>query len=393
MANPIIGARIKALREQRGLSQDGLARLFGFKDRQTVSAIETSERRVSADELLLLVDKLGVSLDYFTDPFRLDGEGRFSWRQTGLPPERLSVYERSASRWIAAFRRMAPEVGRKIPLLRHSLPLTRQNSFEEAAAAGERFSAEFRLGETPAASLRATMEEQLGLLVLMVDAVKGISGAACRLPEFDTVLINRNEVPGRRHFDLAHELFHILTWDEMTPEHVEAATETGGNRVEQLANTFASALLMPAAEVDQFVNWSALKRDALIWTLNWLADALGVTASALKWRLVGLRRISRAQAQGIPDAELRNNGQALAKVESPPVRFFRMTPSTWMSEMAPVATVEPPPLFSKPFAEVIARGLGDGRISARKAADLLDLTIDDLPDLFRSHEIEAAVEL
>src|SRR3979411_1612637 len=105
----LINARIKALRAERGLSQDDLARLFGFKDRQTVSAIETGERRVSAEELLLAVEKLGASLDYFTDPFRLDGEGRFSWRQTGLRPERLSAYEREAGRWIAAFRRIAPE--------------------------------------------------------------------------------------------------------------------------------------------------------------------------------------------------------------------------------------------------------------------------------------------
>ena len=111
MSTTLIGTRIKALREQCGLSQDDLARVFGFKDRQTVSAIETGERRVSAEELLLAVEKLGVSLDYFSDPFLLVGEGRFSWRQTGLRPERLSAYERNAGRWIAAFRRMAPEVG------------------------------------------------------------------------------------------------------------------------------------------------------------------------------------------------------------------------------------------------------------------------------------------
>ena len=78
---------------------------------------------------------------------------------------------------------------------------------------------------------------------------------------------------------------------------------------------------------------------------------------------------------------------------APPVALFRMTPSNWMSEIAPVAAVEPPPLFSKPFAEVLARALDDGRISARRAADLLDLTVDDLPDLFRDHGIEATVEL
>ena len=94
--------------------------------------------------------------------------------------------------------------------------------------AGERFVAEFSLGEVPAIGLAEVMERDLGILVLMVDADDGISGAACRLPELDAVLIARREVVGRRHFDLAHELFHILTWDAMPPEHSEEAMETGG---------------------------------------------------------------------------------------------------------------------------------------------------------------------
>src|ERR1700676_4519582 len=112
----LIGARIKALREERKLSQDDLARLFGFKDRQTVSAIETGERRVSADELVIAIEKLGASLEYFTDPFMLVGEGTFSWRQTNVGPQRLLAYERNAGRWIAAFRVIAPQVGHAAPL-------------------------------------------------------------------------------------------------------------------------------------------------------------------------------------------------------------------------------------------------------------------------------------
>src|ERR1700751_473471 len=150
MTTNLIGARIKALREERKLSQDDVARLFGFKDRQTVAAIETGERRVSAEELVIAVEKLGASLDYFTDPFLLVGEGRFSWRQTDVGPQRLSAYERSAGRWIAAFRAIAPQVGRPPPLLRRALGITRQQSFEDAMEAGERFVAEFRLGDVPA---------------------------------------------------------------------------------------------------------------------------------------------------------------------------------------------------------------------------------------------------
>src|SRR5258705_11029478 len=78
----LISARIKALREEKGLSQDDLARLFGFKDRQTVSAIETGERRLTADELLFAVQKLGASPDYFTNPVLLVGDGKCSWRQS-----------------------------------------------------------------------------------------------------------------------------------------------------------------------------------------------------------------------------------------------------------------------------------------------------------------------
>ena len=70
MTTRLIGTRIKALREERKLSQDDLARLFGFKDRQTVSAIETGARRVTADELVLAVEKLHAPLDYFTVPAR-----------------------------------------------------------------------------------------------------------------------------------------------------------------------------------------------------------------------------------------------------------------------------------------------------------------------------------
>src|ERR1700730_16490752 len=252
MTTNLIGTRIKALREERKLSQDDLGRLFGFKERQTVSAIENGERRVSAEELLIAVEKLGAPLDYFTDPFLLVGEGRFSWRQTDVGPQRLTAYENSAGRWIAAFRAIAPQVGRAAPLLRRTLGLARHQSYEDAMQAGDRFAVEFKLGDVPATRLVEVMERGLGILVLMVDAFQGISGAACRLPELDVVLINRHEVPGRRHFDLGHELFHILTSDTMPPEHSEESRETGGNRVEQLANNFASAVLMPMPVLDRF---------------------------------------------------------------------------------------------------------------------------------------------
>lgn len=367
-ASTRLGARLRAAREQRGLSQDQLAELFGFNDRQTVSAIETGERRLSASELILAVQKLGISLDDLVDPFRLMGEGRFSWRQTNVTPRRLESFEAVAGRWIAAFREIAPQVGQQAPLLRRTLGLHKGSTFDEAMAAGERFAEDFKLGDVPAARLAEVMERELLILVLMVDAAGGVSGAACRLPELDAVLINRKEVAGRRHFDLAHELFHLLTWDAMPPEHVEEASETGRGRVEQLANNFASALLMPRAVLARHGDWSRLPEgDALVRRLKSVAKALQVTATALKWRLVALGHLSTKAARGIDDRLLRSD-EAKAKTDLPA-------------------------LFSRRFMEVLAYAIDQGRVSARRVADLVGLTLEDLSDLFAQHGVKNPFEL
>ena len=364
MANPLIGRRLKALREERRVSQDDLARLLGFKDRQTVSAIETGARRVTAEELVLAVEKLDVPLDYFTDPFQLIGEGRFSWRHTDAEPHSLGDYERSAGRWIAAYRTLAAQLGRQTPLMRRALGLARHSRFEDAMLAGERFAAQFGLGDTPATRLIDVMEREFGILVLSVDAHDGISGAACRLPELDAVLIARHKVEGRRHFDLAHELFHILTWDTMPPNHSEQARETGGNRVEQLANSFASALLMPASALKSPGAWSQLSGTELVTRLNAMADALHVTSSALRWRLVDLRELKPSTARSLPEKALRHNGRR-------------------------IPTGPTPPLFSRPFLEVLSLAIEQGHLSVRRLARLLDLPLDDISDLFESHGLDS----
>ena len=354
--------RIKALRIERGLSQDDLARLFGFRDRQTVSAIETGVRRLSADELVLAVEKLDVPLDYFTDPFLLVGEGRFSWRRDGAAADMLDAYERRAGPWIAAYRALAPKVGREPPLLRRTLSLESGARLEDAARAGERFACEFGLGDVPAARLAGVMERDFDILVLMVDAEPGISGAACRLPDLDAVLIARHELPGRRHFDLAHELFHILTWDTLPPARLETDVEAGGKKVERLANRFAAALLMPAPALERFGRWSHLAEDHLIARLNAVATELQVSSSALRWRLVELGEVDDATARGLPEAALHRNGGAVAE-DCPPI------------------------LFSQPFVEVLGLALEQGHLSMRRAATLLDLTFEDLAGLFAAHGV------
>ena len=121
---------------------------------------------------------------------------------------------------------------------------------------------------------------------------------------------------------------------------------------------------MPTEVLSRF---EPAKVDNVQW-LNDTAEALQVTATALKWRLVALGRLNAAQANKISDAALRHNGRD-------------------------ISDRKPPPPYSKAFMEVIALAIEEGHMSARKAADLLDMTLDDLAELCATHGVTLAIDL
>jgi hypothetical protein len=84
---------------------------------------------------------------------------------------------------------------------------------------------------------------------------------------------------------------------------------------------------------------------------------------------VAISQLRPAAARAIPDAALRNNGHRAPAEESPP---------------AP---------FSKPFTEVLSLAIDGGHISVRRAASLVDMTVDELDSLFAEHGVRSTVDL
>lgn len=367
--NELISKRLKAAREKAGLTQAQLSERLGFKDRQTLAAIEAGQRKLSAEELVRAIQALGVDLEYLTDPFRLVGEGQFSWRaDRKAMPKQLDEFEVRAGRWIATYRKLGERASPAASPLKFSLALSEKSAFEDARAAAEALGREWELGEVPALRLESGLRERLGALVLYVDAPLSISGAACQLPGLNAILINRNEPEGRRHYDLAHETFHLLTWEQMPPEHTETDIPRGGKgkRVEQLADNFASALLMPERTLAP--RWETRgKRDIHAW-LNETASSLLVTAVALKWRLMQIGWLGKADLLDIQDARLTANGR--------PSKEQRV-----------------PRLFSGEFVQRMHAGLAKGELSVRRAAELLGLTIEGLATLFRDYDLTVPFDL
>lgn len=355
---PLISRRIKTAREAAGLTQRELSDQLGFKDRQTVAAIEAGIRKVSAEELLRAMKILGKDLEYFTDPFRLDGEGSFSWRASPDVEDHLGDFENRAGSWLALYRALAPDAPASAPL---RLSLTPKSSYEDAHRAADWLASEWDLGDVPALRLESAIVNRLRALVLHVDAPRGISGAAFRLPEFSAILINRKEPPGRRNFDLAHELFHLLTWETIPPAHTETGMLNQKGRPEQLANCFASALLMPAPVIH---SWRPPRTNSAEWKpwLNDRAYELRVSTPALQWRMVQLGLMEKSTVDNALD---------------------------WFEERE----TETPRAFSEEFARTLARGIEAGKVSVRKVASLLGLTIDELADVFREYTMEVPFDI
>lgn len=364
-----VGLRVKHAREQQDLTQEELSVILGFKDRQTISDIEKGKRAVKTEELLKLSEVFDRDLEFFLDPFSVIAEAQYSWRATPtLPEDVLNQFEEKASGWIGMLRWLREQETNKPSPLRLTLGLNMSSSFENAQLKAEQLVEKFSLGVVPALRLAEFVESVLDIPVLFVDADVGthkgsISGAACHLPEMGVILVNRRESEGRRNFDLAHELFHSLTWESIKPEHrepntIEAREKT--KRVEQLADNFAAALLMPRATLGELIDSTRLE-DTL--HLAEVAGQLHVTVHALAVRLKNLGRIDKEALQRILQ---------IARSDS---------------------TQEVPLLFSHGFVNLLSNALGKGRISARKAAKTLGLSLHEMTQLFESHRLPAPFSL
>ncbi|MBY5566615.1 ImmA/IrrE family metallo-endopeptidase [Rhizobium leguminosarum] len=374
--NNIFGTRLAALRQKRGLSTLEAAFALGLGNATELAALESGKVQPTADIIVRAVDSFNISIETLTDPFRLVDEGRFSWRQSGVSQDRLTQYEQHAGSFIAAYRFLSPKFTRgstdqtfRLANTSAASRLIERSKFETVSSIAENLVKDLGLGPVPADTLPNAIERNLGILVLMVDPTDGVSGAACKLSDLDVILINRNDVPGRRNFDLGHELFHILTWRAMPPAHIEDVNERNKSRVEQLADIFASSLLMPAHILDRYGEWSSLSGDHLVDKLNAVADELRVTSSALRWRLASLGRITQTIAKEIAEERLRFNGKVKPELGQLPT------------------------LFSSTFMKIIGQSLLQGELSVRRAANLLQVNVDELRAVFLEYGIEPPFEI
>ena len=361
MNTALIGKRIQYARELAGLTQSQASRKLGFKDRQTLSAIEAGLRRVNADELCKIGTVFGQTIEFFTDPLRLINEGAFTWHVSVSPSETLTKkLNQTAGSYLALYRTLSKSMNCKVSSLEPRLVLEGTGSAAQVAECVEELADSWELGGTPAERLESAITAKLPFLVLTVNLPKGVLSGACRLTGFSGLFLSAELSWEARPVELARQCLHLLTWEQLPPpEWVLDSTEAKGKgtsaHIERLTREFIHEILLPREQMEQA--WSVRTDEKLKSFVATLARRFSLPASMICQRLLALDLPAKDEAN-----KMRN------------IRFAK----------EPCGRLR---LYSKDFVERVHQGLSRGLISERKLLGILGLYREELKELFAEYSL------
>lgn len=158
------------------------------------------------------------------------------------------------------------------------------------------------LGSRPAFTMQKILEQDFCVKILFETMPAGSAVSTCN-PEFGSVIIiNSGETPWRRNYDLAHELFHLVTWKAVSLKDLE--DQTYFNDIEKKAERFASILLLPGNEVKkEVVERIETQKQFTYSDVVDIAMEFGVSAKALLYRMANLRLLAWDEADRIAKDE------------------------------------------------------------------------------------------
>ena len=356
----ILDKRIMSAREAAGFSITQAAQKLGFRNYQTLSAIEKGARIVSAHELIRMARLYGRKIEYFLDPYDAPDPVPL-WRKT------KKIDTNKVQRQFLSFLENYNSLEHLLGLKRRWKDIQKnydrddfaQNGFEKAERLGSEIHNLLDLGSRPSLNLLNILENNLRFKVLCLHLDEGVSGASVVDNALGAgILINAKDAPWRRNFDLAHELFHIMTWNVFSPEEIgDGLTRT---RPEQYADIFASSLLLPEKHLREALKETTTDNGIRIVDIIELAKEFGVSSEAVLWRLVNLKTIKKTVAQKVLD--------------NPNFRDLDRDMRQGLYSQ------EKPSKFPSRFISLACRCLMEGKISRGVFAEYLELDRTEIDD-------------
>ncbi len=234
----MIGSRIKQARLANGLTLDDLSEKMGLAGRPiTKAALSKYELDKSAPTQAFLAAMgkvLGVRPSYFQETSPVEVNWIAFRKKSKMPVKKQDHVQAFATQvverqlWLQSL---------LYPALRPSIPKARNAStFDDAENVAAELRSAWNLDDCAIDSLTSTVENHGGVVVPCADISEDFDGLSGRTNTgFPVAVVSMNAPDDRRRYNLAHELGHLLLICK------------AGKTEEQLANRFASALLVPAA--------------------------------------------------------------------------------------------------------------------------------------------------
>lgn len=303
MSDTTLTDRLKSAREAAGLNLREAAEKLGFANYQTLSQIEAGSREVKAAEVIKFARTYFCSIDYLLGTQPADETtSHLLWRR--------DVPEDSNRK--AQVERRVHYLAEQCDWLLGVLGLRENSGFNFVNVAKNDISTHSRvdalaqkvrrlldLGKRPALSLKETLEQDWSVKIFYEPLSEAGSAASMLHPKYGAIIIiNADEAPWRRNYDLAHELFHLITWNTVTLE--ELADNSFHDDLEKKADRFASTLLLPSEEVkNELLNKRDSSRQITTADFVDIAREFSVSTQALAFRLKNIGLISFEAARSI----------------------------------------------------------------------------------------------
>ena len=352
--------RLKIAREASGFTLAEASRKLNFKHYQILSSIEKATRNVSASELIAMASLYGRPLDYFFDT-DIPNDPIPLWRR--MDNSDIKKEQRQFLGFLENYTNLENLLSLKRPWKEIITNLDRDDFSESGFAAAEKLASDIHrrldLGSRPSCNLLNILENNLRFKIIHLSLRDGVSGASIMNDILGVgILVNSNDAPWRRNFDLAHELFHIITWKIFSSAEIGDGSHK--TKPEQYADSFAASLLLPKEHFLEALKEIVVTQELKLVDIIELAKEFGVSSDAILWRLVNLGKLKKTQVENIRvDTEFQKLNHDLRKS---------------------LHGEHPPNKFPQRYISLACRCLMDGKISRGLFAEYMEIDRSDIDD-------------
>ncbi len=361
--NKEIGRKLRAIREKLGMTLEQVSDLMDFPNYQTLLNIESGKRSIKAQELSSLakiycVDVESILLNKREKPVTV------LWRNRNETLE-LKRREQEFIKICRDYELLEKKCGLEPIEEYKTIRFEHQRlDYDNVKKIADKFVRCYGFGDMPSYSIEKILEESLGIKIIYLD-LTGIGSAASTIGDFGAaILVNRREAPWRIKFNIAHEFFHIITWDIVNKEEI-CCREEEDNIIEKFANCFASCLLLPEKPIIEEVNKRVKNNELSFNDFIYIARKFYVSTEAFLWRLVGL---GICNADGVRKSLEEGTIKSLDKEKRK---------GDWYSVEFPI--------ISERYIYLALKSFGKGLISKGKLAEFLGVERAELPKLLESY--------